>query len=68
MRSLPSFWRALAGGLVVTAAVGCSSSGEPDVVPVTTDPNAPKIERVGKDGPGEGAAARTPEAEPLSVD
>lgn len=70
MRSIPALWRSLALVLVTVAAVGCGSSDIKDTVPVTTDPDAPKLSPVGKDGAtgGEAAPARTPEAEPLGVD
>ena len=68
MRSIALGWRAMACLVVMVAAVGCGSSGTQPSVPTTTDPDAPKIERISKDSPGEGSAARTPEAEPLGVD
>jgi len=68
MRSIASGWRAMACLVVMVAAVGCGSSGSQPTVPTTTDPDAPKIERINMGSPGEGSAARTPEAEPLGVD
>jgi hypothetical protein len=70
MRLIPSLLRAVACGLVTVALVGCGSSESKDSVPTTTDPNAPKLSPIGKEGGagGESAPARTPEAEPLGVD
>lgn len=70
MRLIPSLWRSFALVLVTVAALGCGSSDVKDTVPVTTDPNAPKLSPVGKEGGpgGEAAPTRTPEAEPLGVD
>lgn len=70
MRLIPSVLRALACVLVTVAVVGCGSGDTKTSVPTTTDPNAPKLSPIGKEGGpgGEAAPARTPEAEPLGVD